>query len=562
MKVIEETMQKNSEGRNDLADWEREIRKNPYLCDEDFQHSVFRIFGDGPLGGELSAFAERVVRELEPLVGENHLVQNLPSLEHYDGVGQAAERVLHHPSYSLAGDVIYSSRLMERMVKPGGLLEALTFMFLSSQAGEAGHNCPIACSAGILRVFQKVQDFPQKNFYVQKLIAPSFSDNFTGAQFVTEVQGGSDVGANAAEAYKDETGNWRIQGEKWFCSNANADLILMTARFDPKISGTRGLGLFLVPAVLEDGIQNHYTMRRLKEKLGTKTLATAEMDFHGAVAIPMGSLDSGFKMLMENVLHISRIFNAFCVVGMARRALHIALSYARHRKAFGTPIIHYPLVQENLARIKAENTALISSIFAVAKLQDDYDTGKIQGDENKLLLRLLANLNKYLTALWTVQHVHHSLDVLAGNGTIECFSSIPRLFHDSIICENWEGTHNVLRMQVLRDIQRYDIDEIFLNYLENFDLDPRIQKRLSRLKEDLKVLKSSKGDLQSLQIKSIVDHMALIFAALHLQVEAAHQASEGSDSKKRCLDLFLMLHMEDKMPFIDQAYFDRVQALF
>jgi acyl-CoA dehydrogenase len=535
MKTIEETMKGNALGRQDLAEWEKEIRHNPYLGDEDFQHSVSFYFGDR-LDSELTEFAERVVSELEPLVQENHLRHNLPEIEHYDGVGQNTERVVHHPSYAAAGDVIYSSRLLDRMAKPGGLLEAMAFMFLSSQAGEAGHNCPAACSAGIIRVLQKVPDFPLKEYFLEKLTEPSYRTNFTGAQFVTEVQGGSDVGANAAEAYRDEQGRWRIQGEKWFCSNADADLILMTARFDPSVSGTKGLGLFLVPAVLESEERNHYTMRRLKEKLGTKTLATAEMDFHGARAFSMGHPEEGFKILMQNVLHISRIFNAFCVVGMARRAFHVALAYAKHRRAFGRLIIEYPLVQENLARIKAENTALTASIFAEAKLQDELDTGKIEGEEGALLLRLLVNLNKYLTALWTVEHIHHSLDVLAGNGTIESFSPLPRLLHDSIICENWEGTHNVLRMQILRDIHRYHIDEIFIKHVESFEIDDPIKNRMNRLKKDLDTFKDAEPNLQSLQIKSVVHQMAVIYAALRLSIEAKDQPG---GSKSRCLDLFL-----------------------
>ncbi|NGX58487.1 MAG: putative acyl-CoA dehydrogenase AidB [Chlamydiae bacterium] len=557
MKVIEETKQGNAQGRQDLAEWEKEIGENLYLNDEDFQHSVSMYLGDQRLENELVEFAERVAKDLDPLVQENHQAQNLPRIEHYDGVGQTTERVVHHPSYAAAGDIIYGSRIMERMAKPGGLLEALTFMFLSSQAGEAGHNCPVACSAGIIRVLQKVEDFPQKDFFMKKLIEPSYRDNFTGAQFVTEVQGGSDVGSNAAEAYKDAQGRWLIQGEKWFCSNADADLILMTARFNPSVSGTKGLGLFCVPAVLETGERNHYTMRRLKEKLGTKTLATAEMDFHGAHAIPMGSPENGFKVLMENVLHISRIFNAFCVVGMGRRAFHIALSYAKHRKAFGKPIINYPLVQENLARIKSENTALMASIFAATKLQDDFDVGKIEGDEAKLLLRLLANLNKYLTALWAVEHIHHSLDVLAGNGTIESFSSIPRLLDDSIICENWEGTHNVLRMQILRDILRYEIDKIFINHLLEEGKNPNVD----RLKRELEAFRSSGPELQSLQIKSIVHQMALIYASLQLQTESQHQLKMGNDSKKRCLDLFLRIHMDENSGDIDREYLNMVGAI-
>lgn len=531
----------NDRARQDLAAWQQEIGQNIYACDSDFQHSVAFYLGNR-FDQELTDFGERVVKELEPLVIDNNLAQNLPRLETYDGIGKWIERIVHHPSYEAAGNIIYSSRLLERMAKPGGLLEALAFMFLSSQAGEAGHNCPVACSAGIIRTMQKITDFPKKKEFLRKLCAASYTDNYTGAQFLTEIQGGSDVGLNAVKAYR-EGGGWRIEGEKWFCSNADAELIFLTARFEEAVSGTKGLGLFLVPKWLESGAHNHYRCRRLKDKIGTRSMASGEIDFHGAIALPMGEPADGFKMVMENVLHISRLFNTFCVLGMARRAWYIAQAYAKTRIAFGSPIIQYPLVKENLARIKAENAALLASIFATVRLQDEFDSG--QKPEASLLLRLLANLNKYLSALWSVEHIHHSLDVLAGNGAIESFSTIPRLLRDCIVCENWEGTHNVLRMQILRDIQKYQIDLIFLKEVEARISNMQgerlkiIHDAMNKLKIDLELMKGSSAELQSFQIKPIVDRMAILWSALHLLLEGSDRAS-----KLHCFDYFAFLHFE------------------
>lgn len=571
MGSIEETKAENAKGRNALAAWQNALKQNIYDLDADFKHSISIYLSDKSpaLGLELSTFAERVVNELEPLVIENNLAGNLPRIEHYNGIGNLIEKVVHHPSYEKAGNLIYSSKLLKRMSKPGGLLEALTFMFISSQAGEAGHNCPVACSAGIIRVLQKCPDFPQKNFYLEKLLDPSYEENFTGAQFLTEIQGGSDVGKNAAEAFQDEHGNWRIQGEKWFCSNADAELMLVTARFDRQRSGTKGLGLFLIPALLDSGERNHYTMRRLKDKIGTRSMASAEMDFHGAYAIAIGKPEEGFKIVMENVLHISRLFNTFCVLGMARRAYQIALSYARSREAFGQPIINYPLVKENLARIKAENTAMLASIFATTRLQDDLDTNKISGEENKLLLRILVNLNKYISALWSVEHIHHSLDMLAGNGAIESFSTIPRLLRDSIVCENWEGTHNTLRMQILKDILRYGIDEIYLRHIEgklaivasNSKHPGMVHQSIHKLKKDLQRLKSAEPELQSFQIRDIVDQMAVLMSAVHLLTEAESQASSGNQSKLNCLEYFLFLHLEKPASIYDQRHLNLVNVM-
>ena len=353
----------------------KEIKNNSYINDPDIRHSVSYHVSERfeQLDKDLEAFSHTILNEVEPLIAENNRPENLPRIAGYDGIGNKIEAIVHHPVYASAGNLIYGSRMLERMARDGGLTEGLLFFFHSSQAGEAGHNCPIACSYGIIRALQKMQDFPKKVFYLEKLTTPSYEQNFTGAQFVTEVQGGSDAGSNSVEASLDSDGNWRITGEKWFCSNANADLILMTARYNPSIPGTKGLGLFLVPAVLESGQRNRYTFRRLKDKLGTRSLATAEIDFHETFAYPVGKPEEGFKTLMENALHFSRIFNTVTVLGMARRAYQIAYAYAKHRQAFGQTIIHYPLVQENLARIKVENTALLASIFATVKLQDTYD---------------------------------------------------------------------------------------------------------------------------------------------------------------------------------------------
>lgn len=548
-----ESREGNINGRAFLDKWRQALSENVYTRNPDFQHSVRYHFKEkaAEIDDALTRLGRRVSLLLEPLVAENDFRQNLPRLEAYDGIGERIDAVVHHPAYVQAGNLIYGTKMMEKAARPGHLLESLLLFFLTCHAGEAGHNCPVACTAGILRVLRKFTDIPNRDRYFEKLVDPCFETNFTGAQFVTEVQGGSDVAQNAAVAEPAGDGTWRIFGEKWFCSNADADLILMTARHNPDIEGTRGLGLFLVAAVLEDGSRNHFTLRRLKEKIGTRTMASAEIDFHGAIAHPAGDLGTGFKTLMENVLHLSRIYNTFAALGAGQRAFQIAESYARHRRAFGHPIVDYPLVRENLARIKAENTAMLASITAATRLQDRADRGEDLGPETALLLRLLANLNKYLSALWTVEHVHHAIDVLAGNGAIESFSSLPRLLRDSIVFENWEGTHNTLRMQILRDLGRYRIGKIYADYMQR-QIDrnckdekwkPRLQKRLAALEDRLKTLSAASGQIQQLMIRGVVDDMARLFCALHLHREAADQeATTGSVSKKHCLEYFHRLH--------------------
>src|SRR5690606_38699333 len=159
-------------------------------------------------------------------------------------------------------------------------------------------------------------------------------------------------------------------GEKWFCSNINADQFLVMARPEGAQDGTRGLGVFLVPRRLDDGSTNGFYIRRLKDKLGTRTLASVELEFVDAVAYPTGGVDEGFKNTVELVLNTSRLMNAVSCAGVMRRAYVEAASYACTRRAFGQPIASYPLVQEAVADILAENYAAVASGFALAALLD------------------------------------------------------------------------------------------------------------------------------------------------------------------------------------------------
>lgn len=541
--------------REQFAIWQKQLQENILLPDSCLMHTYQCYFSAEPeFLQKLQSFAHQVTSYLEPAATENNLDDNLPQVEHYDAIGRRQDRVLHHPSYITAGNIIYGSGLMHYLLRPGEMRKTLSLFLLSSHAGEAGHNCPIACSAGVIRVLNHYSSIKETLHYLEKLTQPSFSENYTGAQFLTEIQGGSDVGANATSAYQDENQQWRIVGEKWFCSNANADLILMTARYDQKVTGTKGLGLFLVPSHLANGQQNDYHLRRLKEKIGTRSMATGEIDFDGALAYPMGEVNEGIHLVMENVLHLSRVFNAFSVLGMARRAYQIAYYYARNRQAFQHAIFEYPLVKETLAKIKAENTAMIASIFSMVYLQDDLDKlpAKEQAKEQQLLLRTLANLNKYFTAKRSVENIHHCLDILAGNGTIESFSTLPRLLRDCLVCENWEGTHFTLWMQTLRDMHKFNVDDIFLNYLWQLFQDipaeslykSLFKKNIEDLTNQINHMKTLTMPEQSLQIKTIIESMATLNAALTFELEL--NKGMPSEAKKACQALFIQNYLESK----------------
>src|SRR5262249_10218728 len=162
----------------------------------------------------------------------------------------------------------------------------------------------------------------------------------TGAMFLTEKQGGSDVGATATRAVRAPDGTWRLHGEKWFCSNADAEAILALARPEGAAAGTRGLGLFLVP-----GEQPGRKILRLKDKLGVRSMPTGEVELDGAIGYAVGELDQGFKQMAE-MLNLSRLYNAQASISIMRRCFYEAAVWGRARSAFGKPLIEHALFRE------------------------------------------------------------------------------------------------------------------------------------------------------------------------------------------------------------------------
>lgn len=453
-------------GRADLQAWEASKPTNFFLADTNLQAVLEYYLGERypasrPMFVDLGAQAATVLdhaAKIEDRIG-NH-----PKLERWSGIGERREAIEFHPNHDLIGAVIWQSGIMALQAQPGQTVPQMALFYLLNHNGEGGHMCSLACTAGLIRVLQQVASPDLQARFLPPLLDPHYSTKHHAAQFLTEVQGGSDVGANAVTATLHEDGRWRINGEKWFCSNINADQFLLTARPADAPPGTKGLGLFLVPRLLDDGSTNGFYIRRLKDKLGTRTLASTELDFIDAVAYAVGPLEQGFKNTVEWVLNTSRLMNAVACAGIMRRAALEASTYACTRQAFGQAIIEYPLVQAALADLQSETAAAVASSFALAHLLDQLETGQATPDDAPTY-RMLVNINKYITSIRGSAMVHRAIEVLGGNGAIESFSILPRLYRDMVVLESWEGTHNVLCLQVLRDIQRYQVHEPFLRFI-------------------------------------------------------------------------------------------------
>ena len=351
------------------------------------------------------------------------------------------------PAYHDAGRAVWASGIVAAPAREQGSL-----FYALAHAGEGGHACPVVCTAGLVRALGAAGSEELRDLFLPPLLETDYDRAERGAQFLTERHGGSDVGANRVEAVADGP-DWHLHGEKWFCSVADADQFLVTARPRGAAEGTHGIGCFLVPR--EGG---GFRIRRLKDKLGTRALATGEIDFEGAVGFPIGPLEDGFKTAV-GVLNTSRWLNALGSAGIMRRAHLVASEFARERAAFGKPIIEFPLVREHLAVMKAEADAALASSLELTEVVARIDDGEAD-DGDVLWHRLLVNANKVVTSLAATRAVRRGIEVLGGNGTIEDFSPLPRLWRDAIVFESWEGTHNVLCAQVLRDLGRFDAVEL------------------------------------------------------------------------------------------------------
>ena len=413
--------------------------------------------GDSP---RLAPFGEVVAQEIDPLVYE--LERRGPATD--------GHRVRFDPRYAEAGRRVWASGILE--AEP---LEQAGLFFLLTHAGESGHACPVTCTAGLIRALRLHGSDELRERFLPRLLETDYDRCERGAQFLTEEQGGSDVGANLTRAVRDDDG-WRLHGEKWFCSVADADQFVVTARPEGAAEGTRGIGCFLVPREL-DGRPNGFTIRKLKDKLGTRALATGEIVLDGAAAYPIGDLEDGFRIAAGVVLNTSRWLNAVGSAAVMRRAYLEAAAFARQRAAFGQPIVEFPLVRESLAVMRAEAEAALASSLEVTRLVDSEEPDDVAYH------RILVNANKFSTSAAATRAVRRGIEVLGGNGTIEDFSVLPRLWRDAIVFESWEGTHNVLCAQVARDLERFGTLGLVLG--RSRGVEPRIDAALDSLAERL-----------------------------------------------------------------------------
>ena len=464
-----------------------------------------------------------------------------PALETYDRNGEVINRIVTNPWYEEQHRELYRRGIIGLPYAEGAPhLLAFSMGYLLSQA-DISLDCPVTLTGSVAYVLAAHAPDAVRQKYLYDVIRMDGQAK-TGGTWATERHGGSDVGATTTRAVR-ERDHFALHGLKWFTSNANSGLAVATARPEGAPPGSSGLGLYLVPSHLDDGRPNHYRIRRLKDKLGTKGLPTGEIDLLGAEAIEIAPPPHGFKLMME-ALEYSRVHNAVGSAGMQRRALREALAWAKSRQAFGHVLCEYPMVQDELLRLRVEFEAGALLAFEAAITFDEAQSDP----RRRTWLRLATALAKYLTAEYAITSCRAALELIGGNGYTSDYP-VARLLRDAQVLTIWEGPANIQALELLRLLgpqhagcaqYRQRVSEIAGKLPSSLD---RLRAGLEkRMREDDEAIAITLRDPDSGQrfARQLLHRMSqtLAFALLCEAAAAAHQQGDERQSYSawRCFE--------------------------
>lgn len=367
--------------------------------------------------------------------------------------GEDLDRIEKHPAYLEMERIAFSEFGIAAMSHRAGVFGGdapmppivkylVTYLFAQA---EFGLLCPVSMTDSLTRTLCRFGDPALVERHIGGLVSQDMDALMQGAMFMTEQGAGSDVGATAVIARPRPDGAWSLTGEKWFCSNADADLAMVLARPEGGPPGLRGVSLFLMPRALPGGARNSYRIVRLKEKLGTRSMASGEISLEGATAWMIGAPGDGFRQ-MADMINNSRLSNGVRSAGMMRRALTEALFVAHRRRAFGRRLVEMPLMRRQLAKMTTPAAQARTAMFLTAEALRQSDAGV---DGAYALLRILTPLIKFRACRDARKVTGDAMEVRGGCGYVEEFPE-PRLVRDSHLGSIWEGTSNIVALDVLR----------------------------------------------------------------------------------------------------------------
>ncbi|MFD2755808.1 acyl-CoA dehydrogenase family protein [Comamonas terrae] len=442
---------------------------NFYTTDTELQ-SLLKLY----LPADLLAHLQPYLRRMGELAGGriDELAgiadKNPPTLEHRTRAGVDRQRIVKHPAYEELERIAYGEFGLQaishrddmlgwRGKMPPAVKYALTYLFVQSEFGLC---CPLSMTDSLTRTLKKFGAPELVNKYLPQLLSLDWDEQAQGAMFMTEQAAGSDIANTLTMASPQADGSWRLTGDKWFCSNPDAEFAMVLARVEGGQPGMKGISLFLLPRTLDDGSANHYRIIRLKDKLGTKSMASGEIRMDGAVAYLVGEQGRGFVQ-MADMVNNSRLSNGVRSSGMMRRAVAEAEFIAHERIAFGKRLEQMPLMQRQLDKLRVPAEQARTMVFQTAQTLMRSDAGE---EGAYPLLRILTPMIKFRACRDARKVTGDAMEVRGGCGYIEEWSD-PRLVRDAHLGSIWEGTSNIVALDVIRAIKREGSLPVLQQYL-------------------------------------------------------------------------------------------------
>ncbi|MCR4316236.1 MAG: acyl-CoA dehydrogenase family protein [Planctomycetes bacterium] len=400
----------------------------------------------------LSRFGDLAANEFRKNAEFVERKENLPYIEARDPYNRRAADVIIPDVTRRMLAKIHGSGMWKKDFDPRA---RYAICYLLNLNGEHGVTCSTACTDGMNIALRKLGTGDFNRGVIEKLETATEDNWIHGAQFVTEIQGGSDAATNAVEAIPARGEAYELSGQKWFCSNCTADYFLVTARWNQTDLSHRGVGLFCVPRYV-DGKLNGFTIDRLKDKLGTRALPTGEITFNGAVGFLVGEKSEGLKNMVQIVLTASRMHNVIAAAASARRSHREAKAYAEFRHAFGKSLAQYPIIRRTIEKLDRAADRMSAGAFAII---DEFVTSQAKDvtREKALWARIIIMLAKAMASREIPGLVYEAMMTFGGNGIEERFCAMPRLWRDAAICETWEGPYSLLLSQSLGDLAKYGV---------------------------------------------------------------------------------------------------------
>jgi alkylation response protein AidB-like acyl-CoA dehydrogenase len=377
---------------------------------------------------------------------------NEPQLTQWDAWGNRVDQIELTPLWKVAERIAVEHGVVATAYerKHGSLSRvhqcALAYLFTPSTDI---YSCPLAMTDGAARTLLASGNQTLIDRAVPHLTTREPAQFWTAGQWMTELTGGSDVGSSETIAKQESDSEFRLYGRKWFTSAVASQVALTLARPEGNAPGGRGLALFYIETRDENGRPRNIEINRLKDKLGTRKVPTAELTLNGTPAqLVMGTTD-GVRNITP-LLNITRLWNGISAVSLMRRGVALAFDYAEKRVAFGSPLAEKALHMDTLLGVQAEAEAAFQLAFYVAELTGRSEASEINEDD-AWLLRLLTPVMKLTTAKQAVVVASEVLESFGGAGYVED-TGLPVLLRDSQVLPIWEGTTNVLALDTLRAI--------------------------------------------------------------------------------------------------------------